>query len=312
MFRNRTTRRPIALAVSVAVAAAGFAIATVARSVGASAAVTVTSHFVWTTTSSNVLSAFSIINNGATNGEPNALLFVTPAYDPGGVCGCATDSSPVGVIWLPGDSQWAILNEDLSDMPVGVAFNVLVVQKPTSQVFTATATASNTTANGMTISSSVINGKGNALLQVTQSMPSGLGSILNAHPIGVVYGLGSSGNLWDIQNVDNATMPIGAKFNVLVGAKPSNGGKAVLLTGTSSNTFGSDTFISNSETTGNPNAVIFVTQNADPGLKFGSGDIAQTGVIYDSSPRDVAAVFNENGAFMPPGIHYFNLLIFPS
>lgn len=222
------------------------------------------------------------------------------------------DPAPVGVIWAPGDGKWAILNEDLSVMPVGVSFNVLVVEKPSAQVFTVTATSANTSANGMTINSSAINGKSTSLLQVTQSMPSGIGSVPNGHPIGVVYGLGSGGNLWDIQNVDNAAMPIGAKFNVLVGSKPSNGRKATLLTGTSSNTLGSSTFISNSETTGNPNTVVFVTQNADPGLNFGSGDVAPTGVIYDTSPRDVAAVFNENGAAMPVTTHYFNLLIFPS
>jgi hypothetical protein len=51
---------------------------------------------------------------------------------------------------------------------------------------------------------------------------------------------------------------------------------------------------------------------ADPGLHFGSGDVAPTGVIYLSSPRDILAVFNENGSFMPSRTHYFNLLIFPS
>jgi hypothetical protein len=58
--------------------------------------------------------------------------------------------------------------------------------------------------------------------------------------------------------------------------------------------------------------VVFGTQNAYPGLNFGSGDVAPTGVIYDTTPRDVAAVFNENGAAMPATTHYFNLLIFPS
>lgn len=312
MSIDRTPRRPIALAVSVALAAAGVAVSTIAQSVAASAAVTVTSHFIWTATSSNVSLFYSLINNGATNGEPNALLFVTPNDAPGGLCGCTLDPAPVGVIWVPGAGKWAILNEDLSTISVGASFNVLVVEKPSAQVFTVTATSLNSTGNGMSFSSRATNGKGAALLQVTQSMPNGAGSVLNGHPIGVVYGLGSSGNLWDVQNLDNASMPGGAQFNVLVGAKPSNGGKAVLLTGTSANTQGSDTFISNSETTGNPNTVVFVTQNADPSLHFGAGDVAPTGVIYDTSPNDVAAVFNENGASMPTATHYFNLLIFPS
>jgi hypothetical protein len=58
----------------------------------------------------------------------------------------------------------------------------------------------------------------------------------------LVYGLGTSGNQWAIQNVDNGAMPVGAAFNVMVGSKASNGGKAALLTGTSANTSGTDTF----------------------------------------------------------------------
>jgi hypothetical protein len=307
---NRVSRVRTVMAAAVIAAAGSFA--AVPSALTADAAVTVTSHFIWTTTSSNVNIWFSFINNGATNGNPNALLFVTPVDDAGGVCGCTEDTSPVGVFWAGGADEWTLINLNETDMPVGVSFNVLVVQKPTSQVFVASSTATNSTGNGMTISSKAINGKGAALLQVTASMPAGLGSVLDGHPLGVVYGLGTGGNEWDIQNVDNATMPVGAKFNVMVGGKPSNGGKAVLLTGTSGNTTGSETYISNKETTGNPNAVVFETQNADPSLNFGTGDVAPTGMIYVTSPTDEMAVFNEDGSSMPATTHYFNLLIFPS
>src|ERR1022692_2642997 len=307
-------RTSIQTRIRIVLAAAGLFISVFAStSLPASAAVTVTSHFIWTTTPSNVSIAFSFISNGATNGDPGALLFVTSSYDAGGVCGCVTDPAPVGVAWAGGANQWTVYNADASNMPVGAAFNVLVVQKPSSRVFVATATSQNVTANGMVINSAAINGKPNALLQVTESLPNGpFGSVDDEHPIGVVYGLGPSGNEWAIQNVDNAAMPVGAHFNVMLGGGPSNGGKAVLLSGTSANTFGSNTFVSNSETTGNPNAVIFETQNADPGLHFGAGDVAPTGVLYISSPTDIAAVNNENGAPMPTLNHYFNLLIFPS
>jgi hypothetical protein len=309
-MRTRMSIRTIfAAAAAVAMAATGL---TFSAALPASALVTVTSHFIWTATSSNEIAGITLINNGATNGLPNALLFVTPTYDAGGVCGCVTDPKPIAVFWAGGAKKWAILNQDFSNVPLGAAFNVLVVQNASSQVFVATATAQNTKANGTIINSTAINGNSNVLLQVTQSLPGGLAGVLNNHPIGVVYGLGAGGNQWDIQNVDNAAMPLGAKFNVMVGAAPSHGGAAVLLTGTSANTFGSSTFVNNPETNGNPNAVVFETQNADPGLHFGTGDVAPTGVIYLSSPRDILAVFNENGSFMPSRTHYFNLLIFPS
>jgi hypothetical protein len=181
-------------------------------------------------------------------------------------------------------------------------------------VFIAKATASNISGNGFTLSQKSTVGKGAALLQVTQNYtPDGIVvPSANSHTPGVVYGLGSKGNEWDIQNVDNSAMPTGAAYNVMVGGGASNGGKAVLLTGNSANTSGTNTAISNKETNGNPNAVVFATQNADPSLNFGTGDLHPTGVGYATSPSDTEYVFNEDGASMPTSTHYFNLLIFPS
>lgn len=131
-------RTSIQTRIRIVVAAAWLFISVFASTaLPASAAVTVTSHFIWTTTPSNVSIAFSFINNGATNGDPGALLFVTSSYDPGGVCGCVTDPAPVGVVWAGGANQWTVYNADVSNMPVGAAFNVLVVQKPSSRVFVA-------------------------------------------------------------------------------------------------------------------------------------------------------------------------------
>ncbi len=283
----------------------------------AAAAVTVTSHFIWTATSSNTVSGFvTEINNAATNGNPNAILFVTPVYDSGGVCGCVTMTDPIAVYYLGGDQKWGIIDAPISgnNIPAGAEFNVLVVQKPSGSVFIATATSSNTSANGFTLSKKSTVGKPAALLQVTQNYtPDGhqVPSV-NGHAPGVVYGLGAAGNQWDIQNLDNAAMPAAAAYNVMVGSGASNGGKAMLLSGTSSSTVGPLIKISNTETNGNPNAVVFETQNADPNLNFGFGDPNQTGVGYATSPDDFEYVFNENGNSMPTPPTYFNLLVFPS
>jgi hypothetical protein len=76
----------------------------------ASASVTATSHFIWTTTSALTVGEFAFINNGATNGLPGALLFVTPNDTPGGLCGCTDDRAPFGVAWSGFASKWAIIN----------------------------------------------------------------------------------------------------------------------------------------------------------------------------------------------------------
>ena len=302
----------------LAVVTAGAAIGLVLLPVPpASATVTVTSHFIWTATSANTVSGFvTVINNAATNGRPNAILFVTPIYDSGGVCGCVTMTDPIAVFYLGGDQQWGIMDSTISsgNIPPGTEFNVLVVQQPSSSVFIAKATAKNAAGNYFTVHQTSTTGQPGALLQVTQNYTPGGQQVpsVNGHAPGVVYGLGSHGNQWAIQNLDNASMPVGAAYNVMVGGAASNGGKAKLLTGTSANTVGPLIKISNGETNGNPNAVVFETQNADPNLNFGFGDPNQTGVGYATSPDDFEYVFNENGNSMPTPPTYFNLLIFPS
>jgi hypothetical protein len=224
-------------------------------------------------------------------------------------------TDPIAVFYVPGDQKWGIADALISgNVPVGAEFNVLVVQNPSNTVFTATATSKNLVGNGFTLNESSTVGQGGALLQVTQNYTPGghLVPDVNGHAPGVVYGLGKNGNKWAIQNVDNGTMPAGASYNVMVGSAASNHGKAKLLTGNSGDTSGADTFISNNQTNGNPNAVVFATQNFDPNLNFGTNDPHPYGVGYANSPSDVEYVFNEDGSSMPTTTYYFNLLIFPS
>jgi hypothetical protein len=301
----------------VALVGTAFQVVAEAPPASATVTVTVTSHFIWTATSSNTIDGFiTEINNAATNGNPNAILFVTPVFNAGGVCGCVDMTDPIAVFYVSGDQKWGIADAVISpgNIPVGAEFNVLVVQNPSSTVFTATATSKNSTGNGFTLNESSTVGQDGALLQVTQNYTPGGHQVpsVNPHAPGVVYGLGTNGNKWAIQNVDNGTMPAGASYNVMVGSAASNGGKAKLLTGDTADTSGAYTFISNKQTNGNPNAVVFTTQNFDPNLNFGTNDPHAYGVGYANSPSDVEYVFNEDGSSMPMTTYYFNLVIFPS
>ena len=77
-----------------------------------------------TVTSSNRSGDSTSINNTATNNLPNAILFVTPNFNPGSISG-TYDPHPVGVRYDTGSGQWAILNEDGASMPLSAAFNIL-------------------------------------------------------------------------------------------------------------------------------------------------------------------------------------------
>ncbi|HEY6406913.1 MAG TPA: hypothetical protein VIY29_05540, partial [Ktedonobacteraceae bacterium] len=64
-------------------------------------------------------------NNPATNNNPNAILFVTPNWDPGGIFIYAFETHPLGVWYNPSIKKWAIFNEDTTIMPLQAAFNIL-------------------------------------------------------------------------------------------------------------------------------------------------------------------------------------------
>ena len=70
------------------------------------------------------------IDNPLTNDNPDAFVFVTQNWYPGGGAGKYNDH-PVGVWYDPSTQRWAIFNQDRETMPDGAAFNVAVVEEPT-------------------------------------------------------------------------------------------------------------------------------------------------------------------------------------
>jgi hypothetical protein len=84
-----------------------------------------TAAFIHQSSSGNIVGNKTYIVNPLTNGDPNAILFVTPR---GG-----NNDHPVGVLYDAGVGQWAIYNTDGGDMTCSgfctlPAFNVLVVK----------------------------------------------------------------------------------------------------------------------------------------------------------------------------------------
>ncbi len=86
------------------------------------------------------------------------------------------------------------------------------------------------------------------------------GDAENDHPIGVWYDGGA--NKWAVFNQDLAAMPVGADFNVLI---PPTGADAFVHTATAANIAGHYTYIDHPLTNENPNAIVLVTQNWNPG-----------------------------------------------
>ncbi len=79
--------------------------------------------FVHRATEENVSQNSTYIDHPISNSNPDAILVVTPNWNPEGSLGIYNDH-PIGV-WYDSEAQrWAVFNQDLADMPVEAGFNV--------------------------------------------------------------------------------------------------------------------------------------------------------------------------------------------
>jgi hypothetical protein len=69
---------------------------------------------------------FTLIDNALTNGNPNAVVFVTQNLSPSGIASPAVPS-PIGVWYDAAAQKWSVFTEDLKAMPAGAAFNVALL-----------------------------------------------------------------------------------------------------------------------------------------------------------------------------------------
>lgn len=325
------------------------------------------------------------IDHPLTNGKPNAIVFITQNWNPGGIGG-TYNNHPVGVWYNGSEAKWGIFNEDRANMVEGMAFNVLIPE-PGPNVFVHEATAENTSTLLTQIDHPLTNNNPDAMLFITQNWnPGGGAGIYNIHPVGVNYQDGST-QKWTINLPPLDPFPLGAAFNVIVlDPNPNtfvhdatagniafnstyidhplanNNPNALLLftnkgyysyinnvngawynstrgqwaiftqnignmsvgrsfnvtvlvtepaffvhKATATNILSNHTYIDHPLTNGNPNAIVFITQNWNPGGVGGAYNDHPIGVGY-STVAGKWAIFNQDLAAMPTGAA-FNVLI---
>ena len=81
--------------------------------------------FVHRATSANTTGNATYVDDPSANERPDAVLAVTPSWNPGGGGG-TYDDHPMGVRYDAEEERWTILNLDLAPMPEGAAFDVAV------------------------------------------------------------------------------------------------------------------------------------------------------------------------------------------
>lgn len=172
--------------------------------------------FFHTSSITNTASNSTYIDHPTLAGRLDRILFVQHNQTPNGTPSGPQITQTVGVWYNPLLEQWAIFTQDDTPMPANVTFNVMI-GLPGANVFTHTATVTNTAFNYTVLDHPLANNNPNAVILVTQVWnPTGtLVGVYNPQPIGVYYDV-STGR-WNIFNEDQfVDMPVGASFSVLI------------------------------------------------------------------------------------------------
>jgi hypothetical protein len=165
-------------------------------------------------TANNSAGDWTTLNDPTANGNPNAVIVVTPNWNPGGQWRGVFNLPQVGV-WYNG-ANWAIFNEDGSAIPAGAAFNVNV--EPSSYAAFAQRAASASYVDE--INNGYTNYQPALLLFVTPNFDPGgnCPCAFDNHPLGVYYDYNHE---WSVYHQDIAAMSVGEAFNIFAFAPSS-------------------------------------------------------------------------------------------
>jgi hypothetical protein len=204
-------------------------------------------------------------------------------------------TSKGAAVETPGDAQYANSGEANPDQNANAPAN--------KTVFTHTATDANSRGDYTYISDPAIDGDPNAVVLVAESTDRGntRGASYD-HNIGVWYE-GANEKKWAIFNQDRAAIPAGTTFQVII--PPAS--ETFVHYAKLDNTVGNITYLDNPLTNGEPDAVLTVTQDWNPGGGRGVYNDHPIDILYDADIRKWA-IYNRDGAPMPDGAA-FNIAV---
>jgi len=249
--------------------------------------------FVWTAQAGNISGHVTFIDSPNTNGHPDAILLVTPRYNPNS----KYDNHPIGVWYASG--KWSIFNQDGVVMPTGASFNVKVYPGASSGVFTWTAVPSSITSNWTTIDNPATNSNPSAVLLATPVYSST--AVYVNHPIGVWYR--SIVNKWAVFVQDGTAFPANASLNIVMAVGV---GDSVFTHTAGAGTISSNwTTLNNSLLNGHSNAIMLVTPVYSSTAVYVNHNIG----AWFNSTTSKWTIFNQDKAAMPSGAT-FNGVVF--
>lgn len=170
-------------------------------------------NYIHTTTVANDFDEYTTLDAPELNGKPDALVFVTHNWNPGGVGGTYFDHA-VGVYYQSG--HWYVRNQDLASMTAGVAFNIVIAPLGSTNAFRVA--LDSVAAPALRLQHPQLDDNPCAALLVTRNAAASAN--VNDVPYGLRYiaGVsGAAGHWWIVaEGPGGPSFPGGSGFNVMV------------------------------------------------------------------------------------------------
>ena len=162
-----------------------------------------------TATAGNTLLHVTQLDHPALNDNPNAQFLVCHVFNPLGQISGILNPANTGLSYSLSSGKWSLENEDLSAMPIGAQFFLLI--PPFGLTGLHIATAENTEGATTILDDPFTNGNGGGGVGFTFIRNPGGGSgARNAHPVASSYR--EDLERWTFVNQDGADIPVGAGF----------------------------------------------------------------------------------------------------
>lgn len=256
--------------------------------------------FVHTVTAANSTNNYTELDDPLINNDPNAIVLVTPRYNPTGTVRLYSAQS-IGVFYNGLTGKWVVFNQDESkSMVQGANFNIFIPLEDDPSVFVHSATAANSNGNYTEIDHPQLNDNPEAVLHIT---PKGdlddSESAYNNHAVGVSY-IEMAGK-WAIFNQDVIDMAHGSSFNVMIATEDPeteteififNGPPIIIKkihptvfvhTALADNTSAYFTELDHELINGNPDAIVHVSQSWNTENIAGTESDYAIGVWYNAA-----------------------------
>ena len=216
-----------------------------------------------------------------------AAYVVSPSYNR------STNDRPLLPVDAPAHDEGAPSAPDASATNDS-AFE-LIAAKSAEAVFVQRATPQNILLNSTYLDHPSTNGDPYAFILAKRTSEPGGDAENTAHTIGVWYD-SSRGGRWAIFNQHRAPMAVGATFKVIV----MDGPNTIVHRATPQNSVDNSTYVDDPLTNGNPDAILAVTQNWNPGDVGTTYNDHLVSVRYDAE-EEKWVVYNRDRQPMPNG-----------